>query len=521
MSEYKLWLNWEAFEIAAVSPLFPAEISLEKIASFAGLFEDLRKEITFKEWKEATAKLFKLTPDQQLFIYQSLEAFLIHDPHVILYRSTITEFENVPPVLKVLDVLCYLFLIFIKKKYRNLSEVSSLEQFPSKKEPERLSPRQRVFSSSTPTVGARLAIQTNKSDNSQFSLMLHFFNTKLPQFLNILCPNGVTAAELDALSFLVCGGPSYTTSVRYLSKLVGMEGLSPAKLAFHITSLLAPKDNDLFANKMDAPPTSPVNYRPALLMRDLGSQSPRQRGQVDKPILITDVNDAQKIETPLTCPSAHIHNCKHLRIYFCGVMSSIFISHCKDSIVFIGAAASAIRMEYCANVTVVASTRFIHLDACTRCSVYILTNNRPLITGNCTKISLAPYNALYSKLPADLLCAGINPNNNRWKEPMVIGSLGQTSAMIMPPQQFNLFQVPFYWVRQTIAISPTLPQEYADALEEKKRTLIALRDNLERIRAIQPDLADKIADQIKSTSSKWIQDEGHFEEISWMYSIEQ
>ena len=515
-SSFKLWLNWEAFEVAAVCPLFTTEISLDKIQKFANNFENLRSPISIKQWLDIGSTLFRLTTDQLTLIYAALEAFLLKDTHEIFFRNKIKVQDEIPPVLKVIDILCYLFLMFIKKKYRNLSEVSSLEQFPSKKEAERLSPRQRVFSSSTPTVGAKLQIQSNKPDNSQYALMLYFFNQKLGQFLQILAPNGITNDELDSLSFLVCGGPTITSRPHMLSKLITADGLTTQKLAHIIQGNLNPKDQEGFTARTEAPPTSPLAYRPQLNH----FSSPRAKGAVDKPILITDMTDAQKIETPTNCPVVHIHNCKHFRGYFCGVVSSIFVSHCKDSVVFVGAA-SAVHMEYCANVTVVAATRFLHLDACARCSVYTLTNNRPLITGNCTKISLAPYNALYIKFPSDILVAGIDPTNNRWKEPLILGNFGQQSALPLAPSQFNLFPVPFLWDRQAIPVSPDLPQEYSDALEEKKKKLCQLKENLDRIRAINPELANKLADQIKSTASKWIQEEGHMQEITWMYALDQ
>ena len=429
-SSYKLWLNWEAFEVAAVCPLFTAEVSLDKIKLFAQNFgEDYHQTVSLKKWMETASPIFKLGQESLKLIYFQLETFLIHDPHTIFCRSQISDQDEVPPIIKVTDILCYLFLMYVKKKYRNLSEVSSLEQFPSKKEAERLSPRQRVFSSSTPTVGARMQIQSNKNETSQYSLMLYFFNSKLPQFMQILAPNQLTSVELESLSFLVCGGRNYLNRSSSLAKLISLDGMTPTKLAHHITGLLSPKEQETFFQRSEAPPTSPATYRPALIVH---AASPRSRGSiVDKPILLSDLSGTQKIETPTSCPAVHIHNCKHFRGYFCGVISSIFISHCKDSIIFVGAASGSVHMEYCANVTIIAASRLLHLDACARCQVYTLCNTRPLITGNCTRISLAPYNALYIKLPADLLVAGINPTKNCWNNPLILGSFGQVSATSM------------------------------------------------------------------------------------------
>ena len=519
-SSYKLWLNWEAFEVAAVCPLFTAEISLDKIKLFAQNFDDYRQAISLNRYMETMSPIFKLSQDSLKLIYAQLEAFLLHDVHTLFTRSQNSNPDEVQPILKVTDILCYLFLMYVKKKYRNLSEVSSiLEAFPSKKD-ERLSPRSRIFSSSTPTVGARMQIQSNKNETSQFSLLSHFFNTKLPQFLQILAPKEITKVELQSLSFLVCGGSTYTSRASSLAKLIPLEGMTPTKLAHHITNLLNTKGEESHYQRIEVPPTSPATYRPALTQHP---NSPRgtKGGIIDKPILLSDLSGVQKLETPTSCPAVHIHNCKHFRGYFCGVISSIFISHCKDSIIFVGAASECVHMEYCANVTVVSASRLLHIDACTRCQVYALCNSRPLITGNSTKILLAPYNALYVKLPADLLVAGINPTQNYWKDPLVIGSFGQVSSTLMPPSQFNLFPVPFVWDRQSIPFSPDVPIEYANALEEKKNNLTLLRNNLDRIRAVNPDLAAQLEDRIKSTASKWIQDEGHMQEITWMYTLDQ
>ena len=522
----KLWLNWEAFEVASIGPLFTTDISIEKIEAFAEKFTDLNQFISLKDWNEKASQIFRLSNDQLEALYICLNAFLMKDPHDSLLTSQLFFSQPKTPnltTLRVSELLCYLFAIYVKKKYRNVAEASKFEQFPSQKESERLSPRTRQFSSSSPTVGARMTIKTKIPDKTPYVLMLRFFITKLPSFLNILCPNEVTHLELDSLSFLICGGFNYSFRAQSLNSIMNENDYTSNLVLFNfiyknLNSQETPENNSL---RSEIPFTSPLAYRPSLNSRIENSSISNDGFINDRPITISDITSSFKHEIPSTCPNVHIHSCKHSRIYILGVTSSVFISHCKDSLVFIGASVSVVHLEYCANVTIIASARFIHLDACTKCTSYLLVNSRPLVTGNCHKLVFAPYNAVYNKFLYDITVGGVNPLLNRWKEPLVFGSLGFSTFSIMTPSDFNLFQVPILFNSLSLLASPPLPEEYLNAIEEKKKTILNLKKNLDRIKNINLDLHDKIVDSIKSKSSKWIQDEGSLQEITWLYGLIQ
>ena len=187
---------------------------------------------------------------------------------------------------------------------------------------------------------------------------------------------------------------------------------------------------------------------------------------------------------------------------------------------FVGGA-TAIHLEYCANLRVIGACRMVHFDVCTRCVGYLLVNTRPILTGNCTRLTLAPYNALYQKFGIDTLSLGINPVVNLWNQPVVLGSFGVSSVWDkLEPPLFRLFVVPFMWENHNPVINVAIPEEYQHALEVRKNRIMNLKKDLDIIREKDPDLFAKLVDQIKSSSSKWIESEGYMNDVKWLYEFE-
>ena len=523
----RLWLNWEAFEVAAINSLFTANITLEQIGQFVSKFTDLTSTISFDEWKEKTTAVFKLNGNQQQALYSTLVCFITRDPEEALVQAQIyrTNQKCLPSqTIRVTDFLVYLFVLFVKKKFRGVAELSNFEAFPGKKETERLSPYSKPLSASTPSVSARLEIPA-AHEQSQYSLMQRFFLNRLLPFLRIFAKDGLTRTHVESLSFVIIGGPNYAyranNLITALNLFHGTEIEDIARFNHAVATLLPlPKELEAFATRAQAP-TSPITYRP-LFPRALMDSTPSENPLIslDKPRLITYMNDQYLLETPTIKNDVHIHNCKQMHIYICGVVSTLFISHCKESTIFVGAA-TAIHLEYCANVRVIGACRMVHFDSCTRCVGYLLVNTRPIVTGNCTRLTLAPYNALYQKFGMDTLCIGINPLLNLWNQPIVLGSFGVSSVWEkLSPPLFRLFVVPFMWEYHNPVVNVLIPDEYQQALEARKTRIMNLKNDLDMIRSKDPELHAKLVDQMKSASSKWIEKEGFMNDVKWLYEFD-
>ncbi|KAH0793612.1 TBCC domain-containing protein 1 isoform X1 [Histomonas meleagridis] len=523
----KLCLNWEVFELAAIPTFCTTEISLEKIRRFAQNFEDLTDILPFKKFKDTVSQIFKFNENQVQAIYSTLTCFITKDANEALLQSQLylADPSCLPShTLRVTDMLCFLFALLVKKKFRGVSEISNLEAFPSKSIP-KLSPMSSRLSASDTSVTRVMTLKSplkSRQEHSPLQLMLRYFLKEFPQFLQLYAPKGLTKIHLQSLSFLIIAwiGPSYNH--RFSDLIVALDLLqdceieSTAKFEHLVYALLSIlKESDL----RDTAFTSPVAYRPSppRAVQDLETD---QTIILDKPILIEKRSQHYEFVDPSSPCEVFIHDCRHSTIYICGPVSCVFISNCKDSTVFVGAA-TCVHMSYGLNNKVIAASRMVHLDACTRCTSYLLTNTKPLLTGNCTRITLAPYNALYTKFGLDILSIGINPQLNFWGDPIVMGSLGVSQFEKMAPERFSLFSVVFNWEKTASVINPIIPPEYLQGLENKRKKILSLKADLDRIKEKSPDLFNKLVQEFKNYSNKLVADEGVMQQANWLYTLFQ
>ncbi|OHT09408.1 hypothetical protein TRFO_21626 [Tritrichomonas foetus] len=530
LSRYRLWLNWEAFEVAAINPLFTSDISIEKISQLASKLPPLIEFVSFEQWKAAVSSVFRLNENQIQALYATLTCFLTKDPQEALLQSQVylTDSSCLPSFFtRGTDILCYLFALFVKKKFRAVSELSNLEAFPNRKDNQekRISTQNRDVSKSTPTV-SHLVIKTNK-EQSLYPLMVRFFINKLPEFLKIYSPDGLTRQHVESFSFLVNGGPTFAHKHNSLAAVMGFfenTDVEPSVRFLHALKTQLPISKgaeDILNTKYDHAivPTSPLSYRP-LFPRSTEFDK-YENTTLDKPLLIeyetthTQEPPKYRLEVPETPCNVHVYNCRHATIYICSSVLTVFISHCRDSTIFIGAAVS-VHLEACQNVKIICATRMAHLDACQRCVAYMLVNTRPIVTGNCSRLVFAPYNALYTKFGLDTLCIGINPQLNLWDKPIFLASLGAALFEKISPANFRLFVVPMTWANVNPIVNAPIPQEYSLALEQKRQAIMSLKTDLEIIAAKDRALYEKLTDMIQGKGAKAIQDEGHMLEITWL-----
>jgi hypothetical protein len=217
---------------------------------------------------------------------------------------------------------------------------------------------------------------------------------------------------------------------------------------------------------------------------------------------------------------------KDRTVYICGAVSAVCITHCKDSFIFVGAA-NAVHIEYCANCRIICASRMVHVDAAIRSTLYLLTNTRPIVTGACPKLVLAPYNALYRRLGLDLLAIGISPVLNLWNQPVMIGSLALQTPERMAPDAWNMICVPFNWSDIDPMIHIDIPPEYAKALEAKRRQVMKLTEALNVIRQSDPELGEQIIQQLRARANAsfaepaFVTRKGKLTECGWLTELEQ
>ena len=120
--------------------------------------------------------------------------------------------------------------------------------------------------------------------------------------------------------------------------------------------------------------------------------------------------------------------CHDMAVYVTSAVRFVTITGCQSCLVFVGAAAESVIVKNCADVRVIAACRRVYVSSCRDTTLHLWTPAEPVLLGDNRGILLAPHNAHYAQLRADLVLAG----------------LGQVAAkgekLQMPP---NLWDQPF------------------------------------------------------------------------------
>jgi hypothetical protein len=366
----RLWLNWEIFELATANPLLPGDISLERIRHVASPYPDPTVPLSFDEWRTRIAPTFKLNESQTEAVYTTLTCFLTDDPTTALLQSKfyMTNPSFVPcDSMRVTDMLVYLYAVFVKKKFRLVGERANLEAVPRKQESSsRISPHSTTLSRSWHAMPRAPLLPSSVRTESGYQAVERFFVSKLPAFLQIFAPAGLSRAHIESLGLVLQGGLSYSVRTKSLIAAMHLFRNRTAEaidgFCRTVTSLLqAIVKDDEQAIRRDAPVTSPLAYRPV---------SDGAAGG-DGPMVINTETFSERfiVIDPATFCDVYIDKCQGRKIYLCGAIPAVFLSHCKDTFVFVGAA-KAVHLESCLNCRVVVAARLVQIDSSSgvRCS---------------------------------------------------------------------------------------------------------------------------------------------------------
>jgi hypothetical protein len=540
MENKRVWLNWEVFETAVIPPLFPDDISLEKIGQVASAFPDSTAPLSFDDWNRRGAVLFKLKAIQIEAIYTTLTVFVARDPLAFISQSR--AYLATPRCLscaqmRVADVLVFLYAIFVKKKFRTVSERANLEAFPPKPQtPETpaMSPKRgpkkrqslgpKNVSHSQPQISRPLI--DRKSADSGYLCLERFFLSRLAAFLRIYAPRGLTRAHVESLGLVLNGGPNLGLRVDSLADALNLfrnDEVEAIDDFYRTVNLLLTvfKEDEASVRSL-AQVRSPLAYRPVCGQSGMYFALGGQERMTNEPLLIDNESSFEGfiVDCPTRFCDIYIDGCRQKTVYFCAAAPVVFVSHCKDSLIFVGAA-HAVHLEYCANVRIIAATRMFHIDSSMRCTAFLISNTKPIVTGNCSNLVFAPYPGLYRKLGLDMLVAGVNPKLNLWGKPTVLAALAAYMPDMMPPAQFSLFCVPFAWAETEPQFNAIVPPEFLAALERKQGHVIDFKRYLDTIQEKDPDLFERLTEAIKDKAAQVIQENGQIREFLWLERLER
>jgi hypothetical protein len=486
--------------------------------------------VSFDDWKDRIAALLHLNENQIYAIYSTLMCFATRDPHEALVES---QFTLANPgrlwsrTLRVTDFLVFLYALFVKKKFPGVAERSTYEAFPTSPIPQKVSKpllRANASKSSPQIIPSRMEFEPMIPKDPLYRSFERFFLSRFQDFLRIYAPIGLTRHHVISLGLLLTGGPSLAVSA---CDLIVALNLFPGETQIEsiesfrrvvLSALAGSAIEEQMRKDLDL--ASPVCYRPVVGQSSEDWDQDSHRFKADIPLLINNEYSHEPFiveDSPQFC-DVFIKECRQKTIYLCAALPAVFITHCKDTVVFIGAA-TAVHVEHCANVQIIAAVRTIVIESSVRSTFFLLTNTRPLLTGSCSKLVSAPYNALYRKLGLDLLSVGINPKLNLWDQPLLIGTLTTTLPEHLPPSQFQLICLPFCWPDCDPIVNAVIPREYSAQLEFKKNQIQSLIKIFGVIRERDPALYDTLQSQVRAKAFSWAQDRGAVNEVQWLITV--
>ncbi|KAJ4747922.1 C-CAP/cofactor C-like domain-containing protein [Rhynchospora pubera] len=229
--------------------------------------------------------------------------------------------------------------------------------------------------------------------------------------------------------------------------------------------------------------------------------------------------------------SIKVLNCHDSMIYILAPVSYATVYGCSDATIVLGAVGKAVKIEHCERVQIVAATKRICIANCRECIFYLGVNQKPLIVGDNHKLQVAPFNTYYAQLGQHLAQSGINPNENKWDQPFVLGMVDPHDALSHPagvsdaqsesstcldPDLFTNFLIPSWFcpeVSEPTIMNPfVLPEAYREAQKKKE---VNLAGTEQTIRSLQLDENKKrdLACALHAQFKDWLYSSGNIRQL--------
>ncbi|KAG9133764.1 hypothetical protein Leryth_018457, partial [Lithospermum erythrorhizon] len=198
---------------------------------------------------------------------------------------------------------------------------------------------------------------------------------------------------------------------------------------------------------------------PDVAMTDVGVNSTKASTSARGSSFIEGISKSSYVKqaSDMKSCSLKILNCHESVIYILAPLKYATIYGCSDATIVIGAVGKAVRVEHCERVHVIVAAKRISIVNCRECLFFLGVNQQPLVVGDNHKLQVAPYNTFYSLLGEHLKQVGIDPNINKWDEPIALGVVDPHDSLSHPagvsdvqtesasridPDQFTNFLIP-------------------------------------------------------------------------------
>lgn len=272
----------------------------------------------------------------------------------------------------------------------------------------------------------------------------------------------------------------------------------------------------------------------------------------NKTLLRTDPDSLPKEASPPKSPKhsesvdalfGRIQNCTYCYIYLLCPMFHIKIENCNNCTIVLGAVSGIVSVENCKSVTIIAACHSIQISDCDSSIFYLFTNRRPVLIGSNHGLKFGPYNTHYRSLLRHIYEAKLDMKINEWDEPIfyVMEILKQkpspnipypnrapiratphrverSSYVIIKPDHFVPFRIPFELQGQTKQIPFELSNDYQLALEEHSEDAINFKKVVDKIK--DKKLQSKIQELIREKFESWLVESGEIQQIEDLISLQ-
>eukprot|EP01025_Chloroclados_australasicus_P004780 TRINITY_DN11278_c0_g2_i6.p1 TRINITY_DN11278_c0_g2~~TRINITY_DN11278_c0_g2_i6.p1 ORF type:complete len:607 (+),score=36.83 TRINITY_DN11278_c0_g2_i6:265-2085(+) len=236
--------------------------------------------------------------------------------------------------------------------------------------------------------------------------------------------------------------------------------------------------------------------------------------------------------------------CRDVVVYALSCMQHVLVKGCSGCTICIGAVAGIIRIEDCQKVELHVACKRILLSSCQQCTVYLGTEEKPVIIGDSRFLVFAPHNSPYEFLQRHVLRAQISTSANKWNQihytrrVAANGSrAGSTRGQLeshsfLPSEKFLPFYVPFRGAEGPLAggassrskgLQPPLfplPGDFEKAMNKTLKTVEVIRERTKAARASDAR-ASELQATIQQHFREWMIMTGRIKQIQDLAKLER
>merc|ERR1712192_36875 len=146
-----------------------------------------------------------------------------------------------------------------------------------------------------------------------------------------------------------------------------------------------------------------------------------------------------------------LHRCRQSRLCFLAHLSSVTVTKCTESKIFLGAVRGTLTLSRCRGMSVTAACGRLVVRDCHDLKISLLCQLNPLVSCSSTQIIFSPLCSSYKGMQEDLLAAGLNLKEpGKWDLPIVLGDesrvIKDNSCSIIAIDSFHMVDLPLQGV---------------------------------------------------------------------------